>query len=90
MLLIIRLQSHSTHASQPLDKCFFGPLSSYFKNEAPACKIPRYRMASLTGFAWSKDASVGDGEFVSQRVFILSTATERLHICSLFLIPAKP
>ena len=67
-----------------------GSLNSYFKNEAAACKITRYRMASLTGFAWSKDTSVGGGVFVSQSVFTLSTATECLHMCSPFLTPAKP
>ena len=40
---------------------FFGPLKSYFKNEAAACKITRYRTARLVGFTWIKVASVGVG-----------------------------
>jgi hypothetical protein len=39
----------------------FGPLKSYLKKEAAACKITRNRMARLIGFAWSKVASVGVG-----------------------------
>jgi len=44
-----------------LDKAIFGPLKSYFKKEAPACKITRYRMVRLTGFAWIKAVSAGVG-----------------------------
>jgi len=64
---IILLQSHCTLTLKPLDKCFFGgSLNYYLKNDAAACKITRYRMASLTEFAWGKDVSVGDGLFQCQ------------------------
>jgi hypothetical protein len=57
---IFRLSNYYTHTLQAFDKCFFGPLKSYFKNEAAALKLfIRYRMARLTGFAWSKVDSVG-------------------------------
>jgi hypothetical protein len=39
----------------------FGDFKEFCKKEASACKISQYRMALLTGFAWSKDASVGTG-----------------------------
>jgi hypothetical protein len=42
-------------------KVLFGPLKNYFKNEDTACKIIRYHMARLSGFASSKTASVGVG-----------------------------
>jgi hypothetical protein len=69
---------------------FFGPLKSYFKNEAAACKITRYCVARHIEFAWSKVASLGVGvRALSQRVFVLSAATKCLNISSPFLIPAK-
>jgi hypothetical protein len=48
---IIRLLSNYTHTLQPLQ--------NYFKKTAD-CKINRYRVVRLIGFAWSKVASVGD------------------------------
>jgi len=39
----------------------FGPLKSYLKNEASACKITRNRTARLIGLGWSKVASVDVG-----------------------------
>jgi hypothetical protein len=38
---------------------FFGPLQNYLKKTAD-CKINRYRVVRLIGFAWNKVASVGD------------------------------
>lgn len=65
---IICLPSHCTHALQPLDKCFFGPLKSYFRKEASAWmrqnserRITRYQMGKLIGAAWNKAAAVGVG-----------------------------
>jgi len=55
---IFSLPSHFTHSFKPSDKGIFGPLNIYFKNEAAACKITRYRMVHLIGFAWSTFASV--------------------------------
>jgi hypothetical protein len=40
-------------------RAFFGPLNIYFKNEAAACKITRYRMVRLIGFG-SKFTSVSE------------------------------
>ena len=61
----ILLLNLCTHALQSLAKFFGGgrggPLMTYCKKEATACKIPRYRKALLIGFAWSKVASVGIG-----------------------------
>jgi hypothetical protein len=39
----------------------FGDFNGLCKKEASACKISQYRMAHLTEFAWSKDASVRIG-----------------------------
>lgn len=58
---VIRLPNHYTHTLQSLDKCFFGPLKSHFKNKAASCTITRYRMARHMGFGWSKVASVSVG-----------------------------
>jgi hypothetical protein len=55
---IFRLPSHFTHFFQASDEGIFGPLNIYLKNETAACKITRYRMARLIGFAWSTFASV--------------------------------
>jgi len=35
---LFRLPNYYTHTLQAFDKCFFGPLKSYFKNEAAALK----------------------------------------------------
>jgi hypothetical protein len=49
-----------------LDKCFFGPVKSDFKNAAaawlkqnPQQIITLYHMARLIGFVWNKTASMG-------------------------------
>lgn len=55
---VFRAPSHFTHSFQPSDEDIFGPLNIYFKNEATACKITRYLMARLIGFAWSTFDSV--------------------------------
>jgi hypothetical protein len=57
----IRLPNHCTYTLQSLDKCFFGPLKSHFKNKAASCTITRYFMARHMGFVWSKVASVSVG-----------------------------
>lgn len=48
-----------------------GPLKNYLKNEAAKCKITRFYMGPLTGFAWSKAASVAIGisAFESKRIY---------------------
>jgi hypothetical protein len=58
---IIRLPNHYTHTLQSLDKYFFGPLKSHFKNKAASCKRTRYRMSRHMGFDWSKVVSVSVG-----------------------------
>jgi hypothetical protein len=47
---IVFLASHGTHDLQPLDKCYFGPLKSHFKNEVAAW-MKQNHMARLSGFA---------------------------------------
>ena len=55
---IIPLPSQCTHALQTLDKCYFGSLNSYFKNEAATLKsldIARRPLLGLLGInllAW--------------------------------------
>ena len=65
---ILCLPSHTTQALQPLDRSFFGPLKSYFNQEAKTWMqhhkgraITRYQAGYLIGKAWNKAASVGNG-----------------------------
>jgi hypothetical protein len=66
-----------------------GPLESYLKNEAAACKITLYSMAHLVGFAWSKVASVGFGVSGLESAGVDPSATDCLIVSSPFLITAK-
>jgi hypothetical protein len=91
-IIVICLPSHCTHALQPLDKCFFGPLKSYFKKEAaawmkqnPQRKITRYQMGRLIGFAWNKADSVGVGvsAFESTGIYPFNPNTVPEHFFSI-------
>jgi hypothetical protein len=56
----------------------FGHLKSYFTNEAASCKISRWNMARLTGFAWSIGDSVGVGISAFELTGIYSSNRNRV------------
>lgn len=65
---LLCLPAHTTHALQPLDRVFFGPLKNCFKNETntwvqqnPGRPINRYQVGPLISRAWVKAATVGNG-----------------------------
>ena len=57
-ITIFHIPIHFTLSFKPSDEGIFGPLNVYFKKEAAACKITRYRMTRLIGFVWSTFVSV--------------------------------
>ena len=66
-VVLICLPSHTTHALQPLDRAFFGPLKKYFNQETQAAMktegkggISRSKLGYLFCAAWKKAASVGN------------------------------
>lgn len=65
---LLCLPPHTTHALQPLDKAFFGPLKAYFKTASNTWveqhvgrRLTRYQVGPLICEAWEKSASVGNG-----------------------------
>lgn len=67
-VILLCLPSHTTHALQPLDRCFFGPLKVYFAQEAKSWmvrnkdkKLTRYDVSKLIGIAWGKAATIPNG-----------------------------
>lgn len=64
-ILILCLPSHTTQALQPLDRSFFKPLKTFFKQEASNWmlhnknrKISRLQAGVLIGKAWTRAASI--------------------------------
>lgn len=77
---LLCLPPHTTHALQPLDKSFFGPLKAYFKTASNTWveqhvgrRLTRYQVGPLVCEAWEKSASVGNGTsgFKSTGIFPL-------------------
>jgi len=81
---IIRLPIHRTHTLQNLYTFFLGPLKRYLKNEAAACKITRYRMTRLIGFAWSKVAGDAVSAFESTGIYHLKRNGVPEYLFSIF------
>ncbi|XP_031327277.1 tigger transposable element-derived protein 2-like [Photinus pyralis] len=66
-VVLLCLPSHTTQALQPLDRCFFKPLKTYFFQEAKSWmiqnkdrKLSRTTIARLIGVAWGKSATVAN------------------------------
>ncbi|XP_063230419.1 uncharacterized protein LOC134535276 [Bacillus rossius redtenbacheri] len=64
-VVLLCLPSHTTHALQPLDRSFFGPLKKYYNRETQAAMkskgkegLTKSRVGHLLGTAWKKAASV--------------------------------
>ncbi|GFS41062.1 HTH CENPB-type domain-containing protein [Trichonephila inaurata madagascariensis] len=60
--------SHITQNLQSLDRSFFKPLKTYWRqalssliHNKPDCKVSRLQFGSLLNAAWSKAATVGNG-----------------------------
>ena len=63
---MVSLPPHSSHKSQPLDVCFYGPLKVHYAAAAenwmamhPGRAISQYQVAELFNSAYSSVASVG-------------------------------
>lgn len=63
---LLSLPPHSSHKTQPLDVCFYGPLKTHYAAAAenwmamhPGRAISSYEVADLLNTAYSKCASVG-------------------------------
>lgn len=61
---ILTLPPHTSHKTQPLDRCVFGPMKKFFNDECnswmmrhPGKSISIYEMGSLIGAAWIKAAT---------------------------------
>ena len=89
---ILCLPSHTTQALQPLDRSFFGPLKTYYNQEAKTWmqhhegrNITRYQVGYLIGKAWKKAASVGNAVsgFKATGIFPLNSNAIPNHFYSL-------
>lgn len=63
-VIFLSLAPHTTHKMQPLDRCVYGPLKTYFEQEISAFQrgnpgriISQYEVARLFGAAYMKAAS---------------------------------
>lgn len=63
---LLSIPPHSSHKLQPLDRCFFKPLKTYFSEACnhwlisnPGRVITQFQMAALFGTAYLRCASVG-------------------------------
>lgn len=66
-IVILTLPPHTSNKTQPLDRSVYGPLKTYFNDEAnswmmrnPGQTITIYQMGQLIGNAWLKAASPGN------------------------------
>lgn len=67
-VILMCLPSHTTHYLQPLDRSFFKPLKTYWRDACGSWmrnnadrKLTRYQFPSLINTAWSKAATVQNG-----------------------------
>jgi len=76
-----------TYKSVPV---IFEPPCIYFKNEAACCKITRYRISRLIGFAWSTFASLCGcvSDFESTGMYLLNRNRVSEYLFSI-MMPAK-
>ena len=63
---VVSLPPHSSHKTQPLDVCFYGPLKTHYASAAenwmamhPGKAISQYQVAELLNIAYSRCATVG-------------------------------
>ena len=66
-VILLSVPPHTTHKLQPLDRCVYGPLSTYFENEVdnfqklyPSRRIQMYDMGRLFTAAYTKACTISN------------------------------
>ena len=87
-VILLCLPSHTTHFLQPLDRAFFKPLKTYFKNACdefiranPQKKIERRHFGALLATAWARAATsqTGASGFSTTGIFPLKPSAVPEH-----------